>query len=251
MSVERVTREEHILGVLATQGSITVSDLARDLSVSEVTVRSDLRTLEYRGLLARTRGGATATSLRTVLERQAVHDAQKQRIAAAAAALVGDGDRIMVEAGTTTALIPRFLTDVRDVQIVTNSTLVFSYARQNPHLTVILCGGEYHRRTESLVGPTAVRTLGEYNVRLAFVGTDGFTPDRGLTTEFEQGAQVIAAMHARAEETWLVADSSKYGHAGFVSVLTLDQVAGVITDSDLPPESQQALAASAPIVRIV
>lgn len=251
MSVERVTREEHILDVLARHGSVTVSDLAHDLAVSEVTVRSDLRALEDRGLLARNRGGATVTSLRTVLERQASHDAQKQRIAAAAAEMVRDGDRIMVEAGTTTALIPRYLTDVRDVQIVTNSTLVFSFARQNPSLSVILTGGEYHRRTESLVGPTAVRTLGEYNVRLAFVGTDGFTPDRGLTTEFEQGAQVIAAMHARAEQTWLVADSSKYGHAGFVSVLTLDEVAGVITDCDLEPKSLQSLTASAPIVRIV
>ena len=76
-------------------------------------------------------------------------------------------------------------------------------------------------------------TIGDFNVRLAFIGTDGFTGERGLTTQFAEGADVIRAMHARAEETWLLADSSKYGRAGFVNVLPLTAITGVITDAGI------------------
>ena len=76
---------------------------------------------------------------------------------------------------------------------------------------------------------------------VAFLGTDGFSPERGLTTRFVEGGQVASLMRDRAEETWLVVDSSKYGQAGFVSFLPLSGVTGVITDSGLPPEAAEAI----------
>lgn len=251
MTVGRASRETYILDLLAKDGSLSVSALSRDLGVSEVTVRTNLRDLESKGLLTRTHGGAQRTSVVDVLDRQRSRIDEKDRIAAAAADLVVDGDAIMIEAGTTTALVARYLANKRGVQIVTNSTLVFAYARQNPQLKVILTGGEFHRESESLVGPVALRTIHDFNVRLAFVGTDGFTSDRGMTTQFPQGAEVLAAMRDRAEETWLLADSSKYGRAGFVSVLPLSGLAGIITDSGLAPEAVEQLTVTVPDIRIV
>ncbi len=251
MTVGRASRETYILDLLAKDGSLSVSALSRDLGVSEVTVRTNLRDLESKGLLTRTHGGAQRTSVVDVLDRQRSQIDEKDRIAAAAADLVVDGDTIMIEAGTTTALVARYLTHKRGVQIVTNSTLVFAYARQNPQITVILTGGEYHHGSESLVGPVALRTIHDFNVRLAFVGTDGFTSDRGMTTQFPQGAEVLAAMRVRAEETWLLADSSKYGRAGFVSVLPLSGLAGIITDSGLAHEAAEQLTVTVPDIRIV
>ncbi len=251
MTVDRVTRETYILDLLAKDGSLSVAALSRDLGVSEVTVRTSLRDLESKGLLTRVHGGAQRTSVVDMLDRQRSHVDEKDRIAAAAADLVGDGDTIMIEAGTTTALVARYLSHRRGVQIVTNSTLVFAYARQNPHLTVHLTGGEFHHDSESLVGPVALRTIRDFNVRLAFVGTDGFTSDRGMTTQFAQGADVLAAMCERAEETWLLADSSKYGRAGFVSVLPLSGLAGIITDSGLAAEAAEQLTVTVPDLRIV
>lgn len=251
MAVEREEREAYILDLLAKDGALTVAALSRDLGVSEVTVRSTLNQLQRRGLLTRTRGGAAPSSFQNVLERRNVNLEAKRRIAAAAAELVRDDDLIMIEAGTTTSLIPEFLTGRRGVQIVTNSTLVFAQARLNPELTVLLTGGSFHRGSESLVGAVAVRSVRDFNVRLAFVGTDGFSTDRGITTQFAEGAEIIAAMHARAEETWLVADSSKYGHAGFVSVLPLEDLTGIVTDSGLRPESLTVLTDSALEVRTV
>ncbi len=251
MAIDRREREARMLDLLAKDGSLTVAALSQEFDVSEVTIRTQLRALEERGVLKRTRGGAQATAVRHVLEREREHEAEKERIAAAAAALVRDGDRIMIEAGTTAARIVRHLANRHGVQIVTNSTLVFGFSRHNANLTVILTGGTFHRESESLIGPVALRAVRDFNVRLAFIGTDGFTPNRGLTTQFSEGAEVITAMHAQAEQTWLVADSSKYGQAGFVSVLPLRELSGVITDTRLDQPSVAALRETGPIVTLV
>lgn len=251
MSIERTERETHIIGRLARDGSLLVGALSRELGVSEVTIRTDLRNLEERGLLTRTHGGAEATGYRNVLERQLQHAAEKDRIAAAAAELVADNDLIMIEAGTTCAKIVTHLGGRRGVQVLTNSTLVVRHARVHPGLTVILTGGTFNRTSESMVGSVALRTIEDFNVRLAFFGTDGFTVGRGLTTGFAEGAEVIRAMKARAAESWLVADSSKYGRAGFVSVMDLAGLTGVITDDGLAPASRTDLNNSGLRARIV
>ena len=241
MNLDLSERESIILDMLAKEGSLSVAYLSHGLGVSEVTVRSDLKDLEEKGFLGRTRGGAYPAFYKDILERQRLNVEEKNRIAAAAAKFVHDDDRIMIEAGTTTALIVKHLTGLRGVQIVTNSTLVFSYARLNPALNVILSGGIFRKETESLVGPIALRAIMEFNARLAFVGTDGFSIERGMTTQLVEGGEIVKAMRKRAEWTWLVADSSKYGKTGFVSFLGLSEVDGIITDSRLSEEALSRL----------
>jgi DeoR family galactitol utilization operon repressor len=226
-------RERTILDKLSENGTVTVTTLAQDLGLSEVTIRADLKDLEDKGWINRTRGGAAPVMHRQILERQKERQEEKNAIARAAAALVADGEVIMIEAGTTTALIAKYLTGKRDVHIVTNSTLVFSYARMNPNLQITMTGGEFRRPTESLVGPIALETIARLNVRLAFVGTDGFTLERGMTTHLVEGAEIVKAMKAHANTTVLVADSSKYGKIGFSSVLPLNCMDLILTDEGL------------------
>ncbi|MEN6477872.1 MAG: DeoR/GlpR family DNA-binding transcription regulator [Rectinema sp.] len=241
MTAELVEREKLILDLLSERGSLSVSALALELGVSEVTVRSDLRSLEDKGFIGRSRGGVYPAYHRDILDRQRLNVEAKNRIAKAAAELVRDGDCIMIEAGTTTALVVKYLIGKRDVQVVTNSTLVFSYARLNPSLSITMTGGVFRRETESMVGPVALRAIHDFNVRLAFVGTDGFGIERGMTTQLVEGAEIVRAMRERAEATWLLADSSKYGKTGFVSVLPLSGVDGIITDEALPDDAKAAL----------
>ena len=237
MNEQLSERERLILDKLSQLGTISVSDLAAELQLSEVTIRSDLKELEEKGWLQRTRGGAAPAFHRDILERQRLHMEEKQVIARAAAELVENGDVIMIEAGTTTALIARYLMGKRDIHIVTNSTLVFSYARMNPALQITMTGGEFRRPTESLVGPIALETISRLNVRLAFVGTDGFSLHRGMTTHLVEGGEIVKAMKAHAGKTILVADSSKYGKVGFVSVLPLQEVDLIITDRNLSAQA--------------
>jgi DeoR family galactitol utilization operon repressor len=235
-------RERIILDRLSADGSVSVGILARDLGLSEVTIRGDLRTLQEKGWISRKRGGAEAARHPDILERQRISSRQKNAIARAAAELVRDGDVIMIEAGTTTALIARYLSGKRDIHIVTNSTLVFSYARMNPNLQITMTGGEFRRPTESLVGPIALETIGRINVRLAFVGTDGFTLERGMTTHLMEGAEIVKAMKTHAHTTVLTADSSKYGKIGFSSVLPLSAMDLILTDSGLDENAETELA---------
>jgi DeoR family galactitol utilization operon repressor len=233
MIAELTEREKVILDRISSDGSVSVGVLARDLGLSEVTIRGDFRVLEEKGWINRTRGGAAPALHRDILERQREYPEQKNAIARAAADLVRDGDVIMIEAGTTTALIARYLARKRDIHIVTNSTLVFSFARMYPNLQITMTGGEFRRATESLVGPIALETIGRLNVRLAFVGTDGFTLERGMTTHLMEGAEIVKAMKSHAETTVLIADSSKYGRIGFSYVLPLSAMDLILSDWDL------------------
>ena len=241
MISELKVRERIILDRLSETGSVSVTDLARDLGLSEVTIRGDLRVLEDKGWVNRCRGGAAPALHRDILERQRICPDQKNAIAKAAADMVRDGDVIMIEAGTTTALIARYLAGKRDVHIVTNSTLVFSYARMNPNLQITMTGGEFRRPTESMVGPIALETISRVNVRLAFVGTDGFTLERGMTTHLMEGAEIVKAMKAHAQTTVLTADSGKYGKIGFSSVLPLSAMDIILTDWALDDRAETEL----------
>jgi DeoR family galactitol utilization operon repressor len=112
----------------------------------------------------------------------------------------------------------------------------------NPNLQITMTGGEFRRPTESLVGPIALETIARLNVRLAFVGTDGFTIERGMTTHLMEGAEIVKAMKAHAETTVLTADSSKYGKIGFSSVLPLSAMDLILTDENIPGQAEAELA---------
>ena len=238
----RAQRTSYILDRLAAEGEVSVNVLAEELDVSPVTIRTTLKDLEDEGYLVRTHGGARPTAYRNIRLRQSDRIEDKERIARAAAEMVRDDDRIMIEAGTTCALVVKHLTGRRGVQVVTNSLLVFQNARPNPHIRVTLTGGSFHAETESLVGPVTERSINDFNARLVFLGTDGFSVERGLTTQLAEGGHVGSLMRGRTEETWLLSDSSKFGRAGFVSFMGIEDVTGIITDGDLPEESIKELA---------
>ncbi len=244
-------RERDILSVLADDPSASVTRLAEVLGVSQVSTRSYLNALEEKGYLIRTHGGAVTTFHPRILERQQAQDVPKRLIAKAAAELVRDGDTIMIEAGTTTALIARYLLGRRDVMVVTNNALALAYGRGNPGLRMTVIGGEYRPATESLVGPLAVEDLSRFHVRLAFVGTDGFSIDAGFTTHLLEGAEIVRKMAAQSEKTVAVADSTKCGQVGFVRVLGANEVDVLITDSGIPEDIKNELIELGVEVRVV
>ena len=226
-------REKRIIDLLTVNASIPVSSMAETLGVSAVTARSDLRSLARKGYVLRTRGGATAAFHPAILARREEKAAEKNRIAKEAASVVSDGDTIMIEAGTTTALVARYLLGKRDVRVVTNSMLVLPYARTNPGIDLTVLGGEFRPFAESVVGPLALAQLDTFQVRVAFVGTDGFSVERGLTTNMVEGAEIVKKMAQLAQTTVLTAGSDKYGQRGFVTVLPLSGIDRLVTDDGL------------------
>ena len=245
MVIDQVSgRKKEVLRILTEHTGATVSDLSEQLSVSVVTIRTDLESLADSGYIIRTRGGGIPAFHPSILERQKTMFSQKAEIAKAAADMVTDGDRVMIVAGTTTALIPRFLLGKRDVHIVTNSTLLLPYVRINPSLNVTLVGGHFLSSAEAMVGPIAMGQIKAFHVRLAFLGTDGFSLEKGFTAHQMEVAEVVKQMAAQAQESVLCADSSKYGKAGFAHILPLTDVSLIMTDGQLAPSGEAELEAA-------
>ncbi len=244
-------KEEQILAYLVKDPNLGVADLARHLSVSTVTMRAYLNGLGEKGYLYRVRGGAVPTIHPEIMEREQHRAEEKRRIAAAAAQMVSDGDTIMIEAGTTTAMVARFLLGKRDVSVVTNNTLALGHCRGNPGLRVQMVGGEYQAATESVVGPIAQEQIRRFHVRTAFVGTDGFSPEKGLSTHLVAGAEIVKCMAASADQVVVLADSSKFGRNGFVTVLPLEKVDLLVVDDGLPEDARRAIEEIGPRVILV
>ena len=237
--------------MLAEDSEISIADISRALDVSAVTIRSDLSSLEESGYVVRTRGGAFPAFHRDILERRRHRTEEKNRIATMAAGMVRDGDTIMIEAGTTTALVGKYLLGKRDIHVVSTSTLLLPYARYNPSLHLTITGGEFRPLTESFVGPIALRELEQFHVRFAFIGTDGFSLDAGLTTHLVEGAEIVRKMADRADTVVLVADSSKYGRSGFAGVLPVVEVDVLVSDSELERQTIEKIRGVGVDVRLV
>ena len=234
-------RESQLLELLVDEQGISVNEMSSRLGVSAVTVRSTLSSLADKGVIVRTWGGATPAFHPEILDRQRTQMAVKTKIARAAADLVSDNDTVMIEAGTTTAMIGRYLFGKQHVHVVTNSMLFVPYGRSNPALQLTVVGGSFQAATESNVGPIALQELEQFHVKIAFVGTDGFSLAHGTTTHLIEGAEIVRKMCSRAERTVLLADSQKYGRTGFAHVLDLEQISLIITDSNLPANAREEI----------
>ncbi len=241
MNTSITDREKKILELLTEENNLTVNEISSRLNVSRVTIRSDFNSLEEKGLIVRIRGGAFPAFHPEILESQKTMVHEKIRIAKAAAALISDGDTIMINDGTTSSLIPKFLLGKRDIRIVTNSTLIFTYARINPSLHLTLVGGEFRPSSEAIVGPIALKDLENYHVKYAFLGTGGFSRETGLTSQLVDGAEIFRKMCTQAEKVVVVADSSKYGKNGFVKIFPLDRMDILITDNGLDSQTVENL----------
>jgi DeoR family galactitol utilization operon repressor len=234
-------REKQILELLAEDSGLSSARISEQLNVSAVTIRSDLKSLEEKGFIVRMRGASALTFHKGILARHKNMLEAKNRIAKEAASLVQDGDNIMILAGTTTALVAKYLLGKRDIHVVTNSTLVIPYARVNPALDVTVLGGRFSASSESLMGPITMRELEQFHVKYAFVGTDSFSLENGLTAHQVEGAEIAGKMPSRASTTVLMVDSSKYGKSGFAHILPLSSMDMIITDDGLDVEVRNSL----------
>ncbi len=234
-------RREVILEVLAEDSSVSVSSLAKQLEVTVVTARADLAALEEEGVLVRTHGGALPAFHPKILERSREDKERKSAIAKAAAAEIQNGDTVIISAGTTTALIAKYLLGKRDVHIVTNNTLLLTYARMNPQLRVTLVGGEFRAEEEGLVGPMALAAIDQFHVSKAFIGIDGASVKQGFTAHFVESADLVRKMAEQADEVIAISSSTKFGKPGFARILPFDGVDALVTDSELSAEFEEKL----------
>ena len=245
-SLDAVLRQQAITALLARSGVVRVSALAKELRVSTVTIRSDLDELERQGTLRRTRGGAVPLDMVSpelpLEETSRVHIAEKRHIGARAAALVADGDTIILDVGSTTTEMAKALPPtLRDVVVVTNALNIALLLESHPGVSVIVTGGMLRPLQHSLVNPYATVLFDELNADKAFVGCNGVDPRKGLTNTSMQDAEVKAQMLHAANEVIVLADHSKLLAVATARIGNLDQVDAVVTDDRADPAAVEAL----------
>jgi DeoR/GlpR family transcriptional regulator of sugar metabolism len=231
-------RRERIIELIREKRYVRNSELSSMFGVSIVTIRQDLESLEELGLVRKTYGGAvleTDTSLDTAFAARAnLYREEKRRIGAAAAKLIGAGETILLDAGTTTIEIAKRLPENAEVTVVTCSLNCALEAGARAGVHVTLCGGTLNPRTLSVTGHQAERVLAEVNAHRLFLATYGVDLAKGLTDRNFASAQTKRALIGAAREVVLVCDSSKFSEVDPIAVAPLDAVHHVITDKGIP-----------------
>jgi DeoR family fructose operon transcriptional repressor len=228
-------RREAVLGHLAEGGYATVEALARRLSVSQMTIRRDLDRLEQERLVHRTHGGAllddSVSGERTIDERVGVALAAKRAIGRASAALIEDGDTVIVDAGTTTLELARHLVGRRGVTVISNSLRVLETLSRSAELRVLGTGGELKQRELAFVGPVTETMLAERRATIAFISASGCTLTDGPTDHEDAEVAVKRAMIAASRRRYLVLDATKFGRVAPLVISPLTAFDGVVTDA--------------------
>ncbi len=232
-------RREQILETLRQNGEVSIDRIISLFRVSPATARRDLRLLERQGLAIRRHGGATTpeSSLyeASFLERVRAYIAHKRSIALAASALIQNAQTIALTGGTTTTAVARALRG-RDVVIVTNAVNIAMELAREPRIRVHLTGGRLRGASYELVGSAAAQTLQGLNVDVAFIGVNGISVERGLTTHNEEEAEINRAMVYAAHRVVVVADHSKLGKATLVQICPIEAVNVLVTDREATVE---------------
>ncbi|MGR6916729.1 DeoR/GlpR family DNA-binding transcription regulator [[Actinomadura] parvosata] len=227
-------RRELLLERLARDGKIIAKDLAAELGLSEDSIRRDLRDLAAAGLCQRVYGGALPASpaIADYATRQSVQISGKQRVAAAAAALVRPGSTAIIDGGTTALAVARTLPPDLRATVVTHSPTVAGALAEHHDVEVYLIGGRLFKHSMVSCGAAAVEAARSVNADLFLLGVTGVHPDTGLTTDDADEAAMKRTLARQAADTYVLASSEKIGAASRFSVLPLTEVAAVITDAD-------------------
>jgi DeoR/GlpR family transcriptional regulator of sugar metabolism len=240
-------RQSYIAEKVRERGAVRVSDLTRELNVSDMTVRRDLDQLARQGLVDKVHGGATVPGRNSTDEpgfetKSARERTEKDAIANLATTLVRPGFAVGLSAGTTTWTLAHRLLEVAGITVVTNSVQIASVFYQNPRpdQTVVLTGG-VRTPSDALVGPLAVAALRSLNLDIVFLGVHGMDERTGFSSPNILEAETSRALAESGRRLAVVADHTKWGVVGISTIAVLEDADVVVTDSGLHPDALAVL----------
>jgi DeoR family transcriptional regulator of aga operon len=239
-------RRRRIRELVTERGRMTVDELSAMFNISLVTIRHDLNALSEKGAIVRTRGGALAQRADEDLPisvKQTLHRAEKMRIAEAAVRLIGEGQTIVLDSGSTTAEIAKQIRGLKlqSINVITNALNIAVLLAGAPHVTLIMLGGVLRPSSYSLGGPQAELALQGLHADILFLGFDGLDPEIGVMTPHLLEARLNTRMLGIARRVVAVGDSSKIGRRNLSVIATIEQIDQIISDTGVPDEMVEAL----------
>jgi DeoR/GlpR family transcriptional regulator of sugar metabolism len=234
-------RMQQVVLMLESRDAVTVAELARDFSVSEVTIRSDLATLAKQGMIARTRGGARGlqrgqSELAFDL-RLSVKDVEKRAIARAAADLVHDGDSVALDSSTTAYYVALELRQRSELVVVTNGLLIAAALAGAPGVSVIVPGGTLRLPAMSLVGEFASGVLKTTQISKGFFGARGVSLERGLMDLNPEEVRIKRETVEACEQVIGIFDHTKWRRTALLSFVPTGRIDTIVTDNQAPEDA--------------
>lgn len=241
-----VERRKKILNILNEKGQVFVHELSDQFGVSEVTIRNDLDLFESKKLLLRSRGGAMKYESSVgidyqISDKDKIYYAEKIKIGKKAAALVKEGETIIIDSGTTTMEIAKNLDPNHTINVITNAFNIANQLINSQNINIIVPGGTLRKNSHSLVGPLAEKSLKNFYVDKVFIGVDGFDTTQGVFTPNIDEASLNQVMIDIAKEVILVADSSKFQRRSLAFICPLNKINIVVTDENISKEDLKRL----------
>jgi DeoR family deoxyribose operon repressor len=241
-------RRELIQQSLQQDGACSISDMAKRLGVSTMTVRRDLELLSGRGSVRVYHGVAVplkeeVTSLQDyeLQNAESYHVEEKMRIAKAAAAMVEPQDILIIDGGSTGGMVAREIPRGIPLTIICRSLNAFLNVEGNPDAEVILAGGTYHEKTRIFEGPESIALVKRYRATKAFISANGFREDLGVTCSSNYLLSIKQAALRSSVQKILIADSSKFGKVNSCHFAELTDFDEILTDSGIPVSALMSL----------
>jgi DeoR/GlpR family transcriptional regulator of sugar metabolism len=235
VALKAALRHDTIRRAIEVNGRVSIADLRERLGVSEVTIREDLKHLEGRGVLTRVRGGAVVSrngAMEMSLEETSTtNHAEKKAIGARAAAMVENGQTVIIDVGSTTTEMAKALSpELSRVVVITNGLNIALILEALPGVSVIVTGGTLRPLQHSLVAPMGTLLLDQLKADVAFLGCNGVDPIRGFTNSNIAEAEIKQAMVRSAEKSVFLADHDKIGEVASAFVADISSADLLITD---------------------
>lgn len=238
-------RRHEIMQLALAEGRVSVPELAQSFGVSPVTIRADLNLMGRRGLLARVRGGAVASTRilqeLSVLDKASDRADIKHKLAVRCCDFIADGDTVILDSGSTTAEIAKCMNRFKRLQVMTNGLNVAQNLAMIDGIDVMMTGGTLRKKSQSFFGRHAEESLSRYNFDKVILGVDGFDFVVGITTHFEQEASLNRRMCEAAKQIIVVTDSSKFNRAGLHKIRGFGHIDILVTDSGIPDKFADGL----------
>ncbi|WP_026261685.1 DeoR/GlpR family DNA-binding transcription regulator [Kiloniella laminariae] len=237
------SRQQEIMRAIRLKGTCAVSEIAASLSVSEETIRRDIKPMVAEGLVIKTHGKVTMPDdIKEPPFHQRMQENMdaKVKIAKAVARLIEDGETVFLHPGSTTNYVARALCDHRDLVILTNSAEISRTLVSGPGNEVYMAGGLLRTDDAAAVGPTAIDFIKNFRVQTAVFSIGAVTAG-GLMDFRLSEKEFCRAVMDRAERVIVAVDHTKFERKGIVHLAELGEMDLLVTDQEPPKDLVEAL----------